>query len=515
LVWSDHLYEMCGVERESFQPSFETIRPGVHRDDWDRWYRALKTAASKGTVFEEEQRIYRTDGDMRHFYTRAEPMFDDAGEVVMLVGVSRDITRRKRIEMARHELELQVRQLQRLEAIGTLAGGIAHDFNNILGATMGYTDMALMELEEEHPAYECLQEIEKASLRAKDLVNQILGFSRHIERERETLVLEGVVREALGLMRASLPANIEIQERLRARDVKVHCDGSQVHQVVVNLCTNASHAMPEGGVLRVELDHIRCSEPMAMAAGELSPGSYARLSLTDDGHGMDEGTRQRIFEPFFTTKESDQGTGLGLSTVQGIVLDHQGGIVVRSRPGEGTTFEVYLPVDDRAAPVQAQPVRITPEGHRETVLFLDDEVSLMGLGEKMLGRLGYRAMAFNSAIAALDVFRRDPERFDLVITDLRMPEMSGLDVAQEMRQIRPNIPIVLTTGYSDPKLEEHVANGLVQGTLLKPFNLAAIGDCVGRALGGTKPKSSEKAVRKRSSSSRSRLDGGSPSTDVN
>ncbi|MCG8455989.1 MAG: ATP-binding protein, partial [Holophagales bacterium] len=354
------------------------------------------------------------------------------------------------------------------EAIGTLAGGIAHDFNNILSATMGYTDMALMELDEEHPASAFLREIEKASLRARDLVEQILGYSRHAERQRETVALDEVVREALGLMRASLPPSIEIREEIRGKSPQVHCDSSQVHQVVVNLCTNAFHAMPDGGVLRIGLDRLRSSEPIATATGPLPAAAYARLRIADTGLGMGGEILGRIFEPFFTTKEAGKGTGLGLSTVKGIVLEHHGGIDVASVPGEGTTFEIYLPIDERSVPAAERLEACSPEGHRETVLFLDDEVPLMTLGEKMLDRLGYRALAFNSAIAALESFARDPSRFDLVITDLRMPEMSGLEVAQEVHQISPETKVILTTGFSEPRIEEHLRSGLVQGTLPKP-----------------------------------------------
>jgi CheY-like chemotaxis protein len=246
---------------------------------------------------------------------------------------------------------------------------------------------------------------------------------------------------------------------------------------------------------------LRTTEALDTATCQLPAGAYVRLTVGDNGVGIADDVLERIFEPFFTTKEPGKGTGLGLSTVQGIVLDHQGGIDVRSRLGAGTTFEVYLPLDEKAAANDLRPTVAAPEGQREIVLFLDDEVPLMTLGEKMLSRLGYRAMAFNSAIAALEVFRQDPSRFDLVITDWRMPEMSGLEVAQEMRQIWPSVSIVLTTGYSDPQLDDQVDAGLVQGTLLKPFNLAAMGACVAKVLAAARADGEEKVTRRRRSKS--------------
>ncbi|MEM8929853.1 MAG: ATP-binding protein [Acidobacteriota bacterium] len=481
LEWSDNFFRLCGVEPGAFQPTRDTVLSGLHREDRAGWYQALRRTATQGVPSDREVRFFKPDGTMGYFYTRAEPIFDD-GRVALVIGVARDVTRRRRAEAAQAELELQVRQLQRLEAIGTLAGGIAHDFNNILSAVMGYTDIALVELSTGHPARASLEEIEKASLRAKDLVEQILSYSRKMEDRRRIVDLDDVVEEALSLMRASLPANIEIREELRVQNPRVLADGSQLHQVIVNLCTNAAQAMPSGGRLTLGVDHLRTSEPLDTATVQLPAGSYVRLRVADSGHGMDDDTLARIFEPFFTTKGARQGTGLGLSTVKGIVLEHQGGIDVRSVLGQGTTFEIYLPLAEKVTATAKEVAAAIPAGGHGTVLLLDDEVALMTLGERMLDRLGYRAVAFNSATAALDAFRRRPDRFDLVITDLRMPEMSGVELAREVQQIAPRTPVVLSTGFSDEEIEQRLEEGLFRALLEKPFNLQTLGECLARVV---------------------------------
>ena len=480
-IFSDNLYTIHGLP-DDHDLSLDSVLKGLHNDDRQRWRRNLQRVVDEGTSFTREIRVFRPDGQKLFMETRAEPVFDRQGQVIAVSGVSRDITRDKIADMARQDLELQVRQLQKMEAIGTLASGIAHDFNNILSATMGYADIALGELDPSHPAYDSIKEIEKANFRAKDLVDQILKHSRHLEQRRDPVSLAAVVSEALGLLKPSLPSRVHVVDELRAPDARVLGDASQLHQVVINLCTNACHAMPDGGTLRLRLDQIHSSEPLSPAIGRLPAGSYVHLTVSDTGEGIDEALHQRIFEPFFTTKEPGKGTGLGLSTVQGIVLDHQGGLSLHCPPTGGTTFEIFLPLCHQRAEEEHVARDSTPAGHRESILLIDDEIPLMALGEKMLNRLGYHAVALNSAHAALDLFDQDPDRFDLIVADLRMPEMSGLELAQEVRQRKPDARVLITTGFSEVELDQYLADGLIQGCLIKPFNLAAMGRSIADVL---------------------------------
>lgn len=513
-IWSDNLFKIGGVEPGTYDLTLDSVLSVFHRDDRDRWRRNLERVIDQGIAFTREIRIFRQDRKMLYLETRAEPIFDSTGRVQAVTGISRDVTQEKIAEIARQELELQVRQLQKMEAIGTLASGIAHDFNNILSATMGYADIALGELDPQHPAYGSIKEIEKANFRARDLVDQILKHGRHLEQRRESVVLAAVIREALGLLKASLPNSINVLDELASTETRVIGDASQLHQVIINLCTNACHAMPDGGTLRLGLDQIHSTSPLKVLVGQAPAGSYAHLVVADSGEGINDSIRDRIFEPFFTTKEPGKGTGLGLSTVQSIVLDHQGGIHVHSPASGGTIFDIYLPLWEHDDAEEQAEGPLTPVGHRETVLLVDDEIPLMTLGEKMLHRLGYNAIALNNPHAALELFDQNPERFDLVVTDLRMPEMSGLELAQEMRQRDPQVKILITTGYSETEFYEYLENKTIQGCLIKPFNLAAMGQSIASALsgGGTTDRRDSPAESRRSNRTKTSADSAHPDT---
>jgi signal transduction histidine kinase/ActR/RegA family two-component response regulator len=355
---------------------------------------------------------------------------------------------RKRAEAERQGLEAELRQSQRMEAIGTLAGGIAHNFNNILGAIIGYGEMALAALPSGagQPA-RYVQQVMTAGQRGKALVDQILAFSRHCEHERRPTRVQSVVEETLDLLRASLPATIAIRARLEAADATVLGDPSQLQQVVVNLAANAAQALDGQGIVEIALDTVELAGDRALSHGALAPGRYVRLTVSDAGSGMDPATAERVFEPFFTTKAAGSGTGLGLATVHGIVAEHGGAIDVRSRPGEGSTFEVYL-ARTRAPAASVAPAQPpAPSGRGETVLLVDDERPLVLLGEEMLAALGYEAVGFDSGAEALAAFRADPDRFDLLLTDEIMPGMTGTELAAALHRLRPALPIILMTGH--------------------------------------------------------------------
>jgi signal transduction histidine kinase len=390
---------------------------------------------------------------------------------------------RESSEIAREALQARLNQSQRLEAIGTLAGGIAHEFNNILGAIRGYSEMALAVLLKDSRARRYVQQIMKAGERAQDVVEQVLAFGRRRERQHRPIRVEPVVAEAIDLIRASFPSTLSIRTRLKAGSASMMGDPTELQQVVMNLCTNAAQAMEGRGVLALALDTIDSEDMLTLSHGSLPAGRYVRLLVRDTGHGIDQAALERIFEPFFTTKPAGQGTGLGLSTAHGIVTEHGGAVNVRSRRGEGTTFEIYLPRmretaagEDKALepPIQA--------GHGETVLIVDDDKPLVLLGEEMLAALGYEPVGFDRSRAALAAFSAEPKRFDLVLTDEVMPEMTGTELAGAMHEVRPDLAIVLMTGYDHPLRSNRLQAAGIREVLKKPLLSKALADCLRRQL---------------------------------
>ncbi len=398
-------------------------------------------------------------------YDRAIKWID--GRIVRLQ-VATDITQIKNLEQERQRTESQLRQAQKMEAIGTLAGGIAHDFNNILSAILGYSELALDDAENNRPSAKYIREIIKAGGRARDLVHQILTFSRQTETESKPIQVRPIVKEALKLLRASLPSTIEIQQRIKS-NVIVEADPIQIHQVIMNLCTNAGHAMRDkGGVLYVGLTEETLSKEMAEAYHGLAPGSYLQIEVRDTGPGMSREIIDKIFDPYFTTKEKGEGTGMGLAVVQGIVQNCGGGLAVQSEPGKGAAFRIFLPSLQSVQPIEVQPVEIIPGGN-ERILFVDDEPPLVDLSKKILERHGYRVTIRNSGIEAIELFKNHPYEFDLVITDMTMPHVTGDVLAQRMLSIRPDIPIIICTGYSEKITPELLETLQIKALVLKPI----------------------------------------------
>jgi signal transduction histidine kinase/ActR/RegA family two-component response regulator len=375
---------------------------------------------------------------------------------------------------ARQQAE-QFRQAQKMEAIGTLAGGIVHDFNNILSGIVGYSELMKMDNSLSPHLDKYADEVMKAGTRATKLVRQILVFSRHEQAKREVIQLGSIVEEAFKFLRATIPSTIEFKMELSPKIPPVLADSTQIHQIVMNLCTNASHAMGERpGRLEVRLEPFTVDTFIAGANSNLRSGQYVRLSVSDTGHGMDIATQGRIFDPFFTTKGPGIGTGLGLSVVHGIVKSHDGAITVKSRQGEGTTFQLYFPAHAEAANVVTTDASV-PVGHGQQILFVDDEKPLALLGQILLEKLGYRVESITSAHDALALVRTNPTRFDLVITDLAMPEISGIDLAKQIIEIRPDLPVVLATGYTASLTNESVQKMGMKKLLLKPHSTRSLG----------------------------------------
>jgi CheY-like chemotaxis protein len=382
-------------------------------------------------------------------------------------------------------LEAQLRQSQKMEAIGTLAGGIAHDFNNILGAILGYGELAHQQSAAGSPIRRYLDSVMHAAERAQMLVERILGFSRSGLGDRAPVNVQFVVEETLELLEASLPAGIRLDSRIEAGNAAVIGDATYLHQVAMNLCTNAIQAMEHGGVLGVTLDCTELSEPRTLSRGSISPGPYVRLIVSDTGVGVPPVVLERMFDPFFTTKGVGEGTGLGLSLVHGIVSDLGGAINVTTQAGQGTTFEIWLPVVGETAIPAVEAARTLPRGNGETVMIVDDERQLVALAEEITAQLGYEPVGFDSSCAALEAFRNSPRRFDAVLTDESMPDLIGTELAHEILRIRPQIPIILMSGYGGAQLTNRAAEMGVTEVLRKPLHRRDLAESLARVLGST------------------------------
>jgi signal transduction histidine kinase len=402
------------------------------------------------------------------------PRRAESGEIIGVSGVAWEVTLRVRAEEAARLLEAQLLQAQKMETIGTLAGGIAHDFNNILSPILGYAEIALSQLPAGHPVRDDIDQVMKAARRAKELVGQILIFSRRGDEVKRPLQLHLVILEALKLIRSSLPSSIEISQRIDTRNDTVLADPGQMHQVIMNLCTNAAHAMRNGGgVLRVELARETLDAAAAGKISDLKPGTYVVLTVRDQGEGMDEATRVRVFEPFFTTKKPGEGTGLGLSVVHGIVHSHGGAITVESQPGQGATFRAYFPGARRAESAERPEDAVEAGPTGEHILVVDDEPDIAVMLTRMLETRGYRVSAFVSGPEALAAFRRSPAAFDAVISDQTMPRLSGVELAREVHAQRPELPVILTTGYRD-RVRSDEFKREIAGVATKPFDAATL-----------------------------------------
>lgn len=426
------------------------------------WRGQITARKADGTVYQEERTV--------------SPVLDQKGNITNYILVNRDVTEKM-------QMEAQLRQSQKMEAIGTLAGGIAHDFNNILMAIIGFTEMAQKNLDREHKNHRYLQNVLEASHRAKELVKQILTFSRQQGREKQPLQVDLVVKEALKFLKASLPSTIEIRQDIGSQLKAVMADPAQIHQVVMNLGTNAAHAMRQtGGILEISLQQVEIA-PSQEATRDLTPGQYLQLTVSDTGHGMEGAVLERIFEPFFTTKETDKGTGMGMAVVHGIVKDLKGDVFVRSEKDKGTTVSVFVPVIDKPS----RPVKIEKETlfkGRGRVLFVDDEQSLVDWARDSLQRLGYTVSATTSSLQAMEWLSRDPDDYDLVVTDLTMPQKTGYDLILAVREQAPDLPVILCTGFSDNAWAEEAVDVKPNVLLTKPFSMAefskAVASCLGR-----------------------------------
>jgi PAS domain S-box-containing protein len=445
------------TRKEIVGKNFRILKSDRHDESF---YKEMWDVISSGEIWSGHITNRMKDNTLCEFETKISPVRDSSGEVVNFVSVSRDVTQ----EVA---LQAQLQQTQKMQAIGTLAGGIAHDFNNILAAVIGYTEIAIADVEKGGVLHDNLKEVLKAGERAKDLVNQILTFSRQSEQDLKPIKVALIVKEVLKLIRASLPATIEIDQDLKS-NAAVLGDYTKIHQVLMNLCTNAAHAMrKKGGVLSVSLADVELDADYAAKHFDIKPGLYLKLSVRDTGQGISSDLLGQIFDPFFTTKQQGEGTGMGLSVAHGIVKSHGGTISVYSEPGEGSIFNVYLPAIESSSEQKAREEKPVPTG-TERILFVDDEQALVKMGKQLLEFLGYKVTTSTSSIEALELFKVQPDKFDLVITDLTMPNMTGDELAQKLMAIRPDIPVILCTGFSTKMTAEKTKKMGIRAFVLKP-----------------------------------------------
>ena len=452
----------------------------IRSDDFDKGvYRAILETLAGGRVWTGRLTNKRKDGSCYQAEVMASPIQNGEGTVINYVSIHRDITH----EM---KLEQELRQAQKMEAIGTLAAGIAHDFNNILTAIIGNTEMALNKIPAGHPVRRNIERVVESGTRAADLVKQILTFSRQAEQERQPVQLAAITTEVLKLLRSSLPTTIAIRQNIDMAPEQsvVFADPTQLHQVLMNLCTNAAHAMrATGGALVVNLSEAVADASLVSRYPNLQQGRHLKLTVSDTGHGIEAAVMDRIFDPYFTTKKVGEGTGMGLAVTMGIVQSYGGAITVYSVPGQGTTFQVYLPKADIEMLQAVGTADPFPGGH-ERVLFVDDEKLLVDMAEEMLSALGYRVTAATSSLEVLECFRSRPLDYDLVITDMTMPGLTGRELSRELLAIRPDIPIVMCSGFTEFVNPEVARESGIREFLMKPYATESLAKTVRKALAG-------------------------------
>jgi two-component system, cell cycle sensor histidine kinase and response regulator CckA len=474
-------YAKLGYSREELQSG--PVPEQVHPDDRAALIAARAETFEKGAGPRVEYRFQRKDGEWRILESTRSPVRDHRGEIETIVIVSRDITERKQAEELLRQRDEQLRQSQKMEAVGRLSGGIAHDFNNLLGVIIGYSESIEYRLGSGDPLRKSAEEIRKAGERAASLTHQLLAFSRQQVLQPQVLDLNAVVTDMGEMLRRLIGMHIELSIEVASELGRIKAEQSQIEQVIVNLAVNARDAMPEGGQLRIETANLDVNEKLASSFPFLQPGPYVLLTVKDSGTGMDPETQRHIFEPFFTTKGPGKGTGLGLATVYGVVKQSGGGVIVDSELGKGSTFKIFLPRTQESLSTFApdKPARKTLAG-AGTILLVEDEEALLSLTAERLTECGFKVLVAHDGIHALEIARSSGEPIHLLLTDIMMPRMGGLALARAMSELRPGIRIVFMTGHAERKSSFREAFSSAAETIQKPFTHEQLTGLVRRVL---------------------------------
>jgi PAS domain S-box-containing protein len=474
-TWSDGFYHLLGYEPDEIPCTHEEFVSRVHPEDRQTFAEQITASITTGDLLDMEFRILRKDGEIRFIHTRARIKYDSKGQPLSLNGTFVDITERKKAEEENEKLEFQLQQAAKMQAVGTLTGGIAHDFNNIFAAILGFAELIKQDVSTESQIAQDIKDIITSGRRGADLVKHLLAYSKQTGKEKRIIFPHLVTKEAMNMLRATLPTSIDIKEDIDTTCGAVLANPANLQQIVVNLCNNASQSMDEmKGVLEVHLSSREITPKNSPPGSNLASGTYIVLAISDDGCGMDEVTKIRVFDPYFTTKEmgTGAGLGLGLAVVQGIVHDCNGFIQVDSVVGKGSTFSVYLPVSEHSAKKTTTfKNRETglKDGPKERILVVDDDPLLTTLNERRLTNNGYQVTCSTESQEALEIFLGSPDNFDLIITDQTMPGITGADFAKEVLKVRPEMPIIMCTGHSDTVSEEKALSLGITKFVYKPI----------------------------------------------
>nr|WP_319396850.1 PAS domain S-box protein [uncultured Desulfobacter sp.] len=481
ITWSDEM-NVIHERRADFPPTLDEVTRFIAPEWREKILDIYNRCVGEGQRLEEEFEIITAKGRRRWVHATGEAIRDESGNITRAIGALQDISDRVQADEERKQLQLHLDQARKMEAIGILAGGIAHDFNNILSGLMGFTDLAMHEAKENETLKRYLNQVTSASLRARDLVRHILTFSRKSEVEKQPIIINPVIKESLKFMRASLPAGIEIKYDLRLEHGRVFGDATQIYQVLMDLFTNAGHAMKDhGGVLDIVLDRVKLDDTQPGFLGKISAGEFIELVVSDTGCGIHKKYLDRIFDPFFTTKARGEGTGMGLATVYGIVKEMGGGISVYSEVGVGTTFRILLPEYDQGAAVQID-VNTELKKGRGNILVVDDEAAIAESSCDILKLLGYSTVMQTDSLKAVEHVKNNPAHYDLVLTDMTMPHLDGFGLAKQIKKINPEICIVLATGFSHNPTKEKCKDAGITNMVMKPMTAGELSSVVEKAM---------------------------------